>query len=121
MFEQILSGPKPWYFGHLHLPGGTKPATMGEARFELKDWQQEIVDEARFDKKEHSAALGALLRVTDYGRLVEDGRLMLLVHVLERFDVNKVVQPSPHGVAHVQILPDLEDLPSNKMNENLGR
>jgi hypothetical protein len=49
------------------------------------------------------------MRITDYRRL-EDGRLCLLVHVLERFVVDTVVQSVPYGVAHVQILPDLEEL-----------
>ena len=23
MFEQMMAGPKPWRFGHVHLPGGS--------------------------------------------------------------------------------------------------
>ena len=23
MFEQVMAGPRPWRFGHVHLPGGS--------------------------------------------------------------------------------------------------
>jgi Lon protease-like protein len=110
MFEKILAGPQPWYVGHLHLPGGSGAArATGETRFKLKSWQQEMQDDQRFDEKERSDVLGTLMRITDYRRL-EDGRLLLLVHVMDRFVVQEVMQDFPYGIANVQILPDIEQL-----------
>jgi Lon protease-like protein len=117
MFEKILRGDS-WYFGHLHLPGGTKAARSNENRFQLKDWRQEVDDENRFDEKERSAVVGCLMRITDYRRL-KDGRLILLVQGLERFVVDTVVESFPNGVAHVQLLPDIEDIPAR--DENFGQ
>ncbi|KAL3921223.1 MAG: hypothetical protein SGARI_006734, partial [Bacillariaceae sp.] len=72
MFETILRGPQPWYFGHLHLPGGTKNIRSGESRFLLKNWRDEAQDEERFDIPIRSAVVGCLMQITDYRRL-EDG------------------------------------------------
>jgi Lon protease-like protein len=119
MFEKILRGDDPWYFGHLHLPGGTTAARTNETRFQLKDWQGEVDDDSRFYERERSAVVGALMRITDYRRL-KDGRLVLLVQALERFVVDTVVESFPHGVAHVQLLPDIEDVLPAK-DENFGK
>lgn len=110
MFETILSRPKPWYVGHLHLPGGFKMARTDEERYELKTWKDEVDDEKRFQETERSAVVGSLMRITDYRRL-EDGRLILLVHAMERFVVDQVVQHYPYSISHVQLLPDTEALP----------
>jgi Lon protease-like protein len=120
MFETILNGPKPWYVGHLHLPGGFKMARTGQRRFDLKSWRDEIQDKPRYQETERSAVVGTLMRITDYRRL-EDGRLCLLVHDLERFVVDKVVQSFPYSVADVQILPDREELPEGLVDENFGK
>ena len=118
MFEKILAGPQEtWYFGHLHLPGGTTAARTREARFDLKTWREEMQDEKRFDETERSAVVGSLMRISDFRRL-QDGRLVLLVHALERFVVDQVIQTFPYGMAHVQILPDLEDVLSNISNNS---
>jgi hypothetical protein len=132
MFETILnSGPKPWYFGHLHLPGGTKSLQTGERAYDLKSWREEAEDK-QIDRdgqdddplleQEHdrSAVIGSLMRITDYRRM-EDGRLCILVHVLERFVVDTVVQSFPYGVAHVQILPDSEELRTTMEDENFAK
>lgn len=119
------------YFGHLYLPGGTKAARSKEEknnkRLELKSWQDEIEDRERFDagSTERSAVLGCVMRITDYRRF-EDGRLLLLVQALDRFVVDTVIDAFPHGLAHVQIVPDLEDTDpylssSTSTDENFGR
>jgi len=110
MFETILSQPKPWYVGHLHLPGGFKMARTEEERYDLKTWRDEIDDEMRFKELGRSAVVGTMMRITDYRRM-EDGRLILLVHAMERFVVDHIVQHFPYSVADVQILPDTEVLP----------
>ena len=127
MFEKIIrdeNNPNN-YFGHLHLPGGTKASRTGQTRFELKTWQEEIQDDSRFDKKERSAVIGCLMRITDYRRL-NDGRLVLLVQAIERFVVDTVVEAFPNGLAHVQLLPDIEDTivlssTKGKDDENFGK
>ena len=112
MFETILAGPQPWYVGHLHLPGGTKNARSQQAQYELKNWREEIQDESRWEQSEteRSAVVGSLMRITDYRRL-QDGRLVMLVHPLERFVVETVIQSFPFARADVQILPDIHYLP----------
>jgi ATP-dependent protease La (LON) substrate-binding domain len=103
----------------LHLPGGTKAARSGDAKFALKTWEEECLDEDRFDDpQQRSAVVGTLMRITDYRR-IKDGRLILLVHALERFVVDQVVQSFPHAVAHVQILPDTTK--TNNDNNNTTR
>jgi Lon protease-like protein len=110
MFETILSGPQPWYVGHLHLPGGSQMARSGQRQYDLKTWRDEVQDETRFETiRERSAVVGTVMRITDVRRMA-DGRLTLLVHPMERFVVDRIVQSVPYSVADVQILPDLEEV-----------
>lgn len=114
MFETILrrgDDDEPKYFGHLYSPGGTKSSRTGERRFALKSWRDEVADPERWNDsgQQRSAVLGCLMRITDYRRL-EDGRLILHVQALERFVVEQAMQEFPYAVAHVQILPDVEQL-----------
>jgi Lon protease-like protein len=101
MFESIIRGPKPWYFGHLHLEGGSKFLQSTP----LQRWDA-ISDNDNTQRR--SAKVGCLMQICDYRRL-KDGRLILLVHALERFAVDKVIQSLPFSVADVQILPDQVD------------
>ena len=121
------------YFGHLYLPGGTKAARSkdekNQKRLDLKSWQDESQDRERFDagSTDRSAVLGCVMRITDYRRF-DDGRLLLLVQALDRFVVDTVIDAFPHGLAHVQIVPDLEDTDpylssssTSTVDENFGR
>jgi Lon protease-like protein len=119
MFETILNGPKPWYVGHLHQPGGFKSTRTGEKRFQLKTWRDEINDTEQFLEPERAAVVGALMRITDYRRM-KDGRLVLLVHVLERFVVENIIQEQPYSIADVQILCDVDNIPEGA-DENFAR
>ena len=119
MFETILSGPQPHYFGHLHLPGGFKSARTEEARFDLKTWRDEMDDDDRFAEPERSAVVGALMRISDHRR-TEDGRLVILAHAVERFVVDRIAQHFPYSVADVQVLPDAEEMPPGA-DENFSR
>ncbi|KAL3906506.1 MAG: hypothetical protein SGILL_009243, partial [Bacillariaceae sp.] len=119
LFETVLRHPKPWYFGHLHLPGGFKMTRTGESPFLLKSWRDEIQDEQRFSQPVRSAVVGCLMQITDYRRL-EDGRLCLFVQALDRFVVDKVVQEFPYSIANVQMLPDEEEMPLVD-DENFGK
>ena len=98
MFEKILYGPKPWCFGHLYLEGGSKNLKATP----LSTWQNST-------EKERSAVLGSLMKISDYRRMA-DGKLLLLVHAMERFVVADVVQQLPYSIANVQILPDIEEI-----------
>jgi len=116
MYETILRGPKPWYVGHLYLPGGSKNIKNSERRFQLKTWEMEVKDDERESDEERSAVVGTLLRISDFRRL-EDGRLILLVQGLERFVVFDCVQTLPYSIANVQILPDFEKAPEKEEEE----
>lgn len=63
-----------------------------------------------------SAVIGCLLQIQDYRRM-SDGRLLLLVHAVERFVISKVTQDLPYSIANVQLLPDVEELTSKALQE----
>jgi hypothetical protein len=70
----------------------------------------------------HFANKIELRKQADDEKQREIGRLCLLVHDLEQFIVNKVVQSFPYSVLDVQILPDLgEELPEGLVDENSGK
>jgi len=110
MFETILNKHQPWYFGHLTLPGGTTAlrSTTSELRaLELKSWREEIEDVNIDGEEPRTAVVGCLMKITDFRRF-KDGRLLLLVHALERFVVEQPVRSFPYALANVQLLPDLD-------------
>jgi len=80
-----------------------------QPRFDLKTWHEELDDDRRFEESERSAVVGCLMRITDYRRTM-DGRLILLVHAMERFVVESIVQHFPYSIADCQILPDSEEM-----------
>jgi len=49
------------------------------------------------------------MNISDYRRLA-DGRLLLLVHAMERFVVTRVQQKLPYSIVTAQILPDAEEI-----------
>lgn len=102
MFEKILYGPKPWCFGHLYLKDGSRNLKTENPRLQLETWQSS-------PKDAESAVLGCLMNISDYRRLA-DGRLLLLVHAMERFVVTKVQQRLPYSIVEAQILPDAEEI-----------
>ena len=118
MYETLLRGPKPWYVGHLYLPGGSNNIRSEEEGFQLKTWEKEAEtsDERSGDKDRRSAVVGTLLKVSDYRRLA-DGRLTLLVQALERFVVVNCVQTLPYSIADVQILPDFDEAPEDETED----
>jgi Lon protease-like protein len=113
MFETILNRPKPWYFGHLYLPGGSKSLRSGETPYQLRSWQDYNRNdddlEMSLEPNSRAAVVGALMKIVDFRRL-EDGRLCLFVHAMERFVIHHALQNLPYSIAHVQILPDYEEL-----------
>jgi hypothetical protein len=65
------------------------------------------------DVQEHSscrsACVGTLMKIVDYRRM-GDGKMLLLVHAVDRFTVSNPIQELPFSVADVQLLPDYEEM-----------
>ena len=125
MFEQVIRNGQ-MLFGHLRLPGGSN--SIGKEGYELLSWKDEADimvasqadedgNEAEYcytdDVQEHSscrsACVGTLMKIVDYRRM-GDGKLLLLVHALDRFVVSKPIQELPFSIADVQLLPDNEEI-----------
>ena len=125
MFEQVVRNGQ-MLFGHLRLPGGSN--SIGKEGYELLSWKDEADimlasqadeddSEAEYcytdDVQEHSscrsACVGTLMKIIDYRRM-GDGKLLLLVHALDRFVVSKPIQELPFSIADVQLLPDSEEM-----------
>lgn len=113
MFESILYKPPPWCFGHLFLEGGSRNLRSTDPKHQLATWQNGTGvladDVASPPSSSSSAVLGALMHIKDYRRMA-DGRLLLLVHAMERFVVTDVHQHLPYSIADAQILPDAEEV-----------
>jgi hypothetical protein len=94
LFESVVRGSPPYYFGQLTDDGPV---------------QADHGDEVDFPEQPQKAAvLGTLCRVSDYRRL-SDGRLIVLIQALERFVLEDIVRELPFPIAHVQLLPDIEE------------
>uniref|UniRef100_A0A7S2BYL4 Lon N-terminal domain-containing protein n=1 Tax=Florenciella parvula TaxID=236787 RepID=A0A7S2BYL4_9STRA len=93
MFEKIVRGPEPWYFGHVYLPGGT--SNLGKQDFKLS-------------RGSKASLVGTLMQVRDL-RTLEDGRQQIVVQALQRMVVvNETTGENPYSVGTVQLLPDME-------------
>jgi hypothetical protein len=123
MFEKILYGPKPWLVGHLYLPEGSKNLNKQSDSinepFRLRSWHEEAqlrndtdLSTSTSTTFSRSSVVGSLLKISDFRRMA-DGRLLLLVHAMQRFVVVRVQQQLPYSVADVQLLPDLEEIDSD--------
>ena len=93
MFNSVVSAPKPWYFGHLHLPGGSENLENDAYRLCGEDSKQ--------------TRWGTLMKVSDYQQL-EDGRLLLIVQARSKFKVLSATQHTPYSMAKVEVVPDVE-------------
>lgn len=71
MFEGVFSRPRPWLFGHLYLPGGSK--NLGAASYELSSGSR-------------APLIGTLAQVTRAVRL-RDGKFLILATAITRFKV----------------------------------
>jgi Lon protease-like protein len=105
MFESILYGPKPWCFGHLFLEGGSRNLRSDQPEHQLETWETTT----RGPKLSSSAVVGCLMNISDYRRM-SDGRLLLLVHAMERFVVTDIQQRLPYSIVTAQMLPDAEEM-----------
>jgi Lon protease-like protein len=118
MFENILrhsntdpTSTAPFYVGHLYLPGGSKNLKSDDPKYRLRSWDGVDRRNSKKSPPDHdrSAVLGTLMKISDYRRMT-DGRLLLLVQAVERFVVMEALQELPYSMAHVQLLPDTEEV-----------
>lgn len=75
MFEGLFSRPRPWQFGHLYLPGGSR--NLGASSFELSSGSR-------------APLIGTLAQVTRAVRL-RDGKFLILATAVSRFKVNTTI------------------------------
>jgi hypothetical protein len=110
MFESILYKPPPWCFGHLYLEGGSKNLRSPDVKYQLKTWSNMTIDDGiASSSSSSSATIGAVMHIKDYRRMA-DGRLLLLVHAMERFVVTDIHQHLPYSIVNAQLLPDAEEV-----------
>jgi len=110
MFESIVrEQSEPFLVGQLNLPGeGSHYDDFGA----LRGWRDRAasldggVGEGTGGLEEVEL-VGTVLRIVDYRRMA-DGRMVLLVHGLERFVVETPSREKPYPIADVRILPDTE-------------
>lgn len=81
MFEVIFSRSRPWVFGHLYLPGGSK--SLGQPTHALASGSK-------------APLVGVLMQVTRAVRL-RDGKFLLLATALGRFKVRQTLLSSCQG------------------------
>jgi hypothetical protein len=90
-----------------------KESAEGDHKFRLRTWRGGSSTMIRDDTDDYlsssSAVIGCLMHIADYRRMA-DGRLLLLVHAMERFVVTDIVQRLPYSVVDAQILPDVEEV-----------
>ncbi|KAI2503461.1 ATP-dependent protease La (LON) substrate-binding domain [Fragilaria crotonensis] len=98
MFRRILSGEKPWMFGHVYLPGGSENLSNPDFR---------LPDDVNGSAESEATLIGTLMRISDYEQL-EDGRLVLIVQALDRFRILFATQHVPFAIATIQLEPDIE-------------
>eukprot|EP00592_Proboscia_alata_P017175 CAMPEP_0194397192 /NCGR_PEP_ID=MMETSP0174-20130528/125414_1 /TAXON_ID=216777 /ORGANISM="Proboscia alata, Strain PI-D3" /LENGTH=151 /DNA_ID=CAMNT_0039193351 /DNA_START=464 /DNA_END=916 /DNA_ORIENTATION=+ len=112
MFEAIVrGGPPPWYVGQIFTP-----ALNFNDFGQIEGWRarKELCNDEPDAKKKSDGedkviVVGTLLRIVDYRRM-NDGRMILLTHALERFVVEHLRQDQPYPVADVRCIPDIEDI-----------
>jgi Lon protease-like protein len=93
MFARLTEGPRPWMFGHLLTPGGSK--SLGDERFALAPGT-------------YAPLVGTLAEVIEAARL-PDGRFVVLAVGRGRFEVLRATAATPCARADVAMLPDAEE------------
>ena len=93
MFWEIISGKsKPWYFGHILLPGGS--INLDNPSYELHEGTL-------------APLTGVLMKICDYQQK-DDGTLMLIVQAIEKIKVLETKRHTPYAIATVQVVPEEE-------------
>ena len=111
MFHSILSGPAPWYIGHVYLPGSTPSKTKpseGEDETYIID-SMESYNDVQNRLKSGSSLYGTLLRITDRRFQDDDGSIVLAVQSIDRVRVHNVASlPGTYLSTDVQLSPEDE-------------
>lgn len=80
MFERLVRRPRPWFFGHFYLPGGSENLRNPEY----------VLPDGKYAEK-----LGACMEVLAVARQ-GDGRLLVVSQCVGRLRVEGVTQSVPH-------------------------
>lgn len=123
MFHSILSGPAPWYFAHVFLPGPSSSsssataAVVAESSTTEDDTTPTVINnmesynDIQSELKSPQGLYGTLLRITDRRFHDEDGRIVLAVQALEKIRIHNVsskLGTSPYLCTDVQVAPEDE-------------
>ena len=92
-FEKLVRGPKPWYFGHILLPGGS--ANLRIPKYNLKDGPE-------------ATTLGTVMECLAVERRT-DGCLVVVSQGVGRFRVRDVKRTLPHDVVDASWVLDKEE------------
>jgi hypothetical protein len=111
MFHSILSGPAPWYIGHVFLPGSTpsklKPSE-DEVEISIID-SMESYSDVQNRLRSGSPLYGTLIRITDRRFQDDDGSIVLAVQSIDRIRVHSVASvPGTYLSTDVQLSPEVE-------------
>ena len=106
MFRRIIQGPKPWRYGHIFLPNGSKNLNNPTYRYD--------------NPNNKATRVGTLMQITDVMEDEDSGRLGLVVQAIERFEISDVTQHEPYTIATVTLLPDEEFCPTNLDDQKKG-
>ena len=90
MFERLVRRPRPWYFGHVLLPGGS--ANLRAPEFALPDGP-------------NATRVGTVMEVLAVARQ-DDGRLVVVSQGVGRFRVETATQAVPHWRCGVEWVHD---------------
>jgi len=93
LFERLVRGPKPWYFGHILLPGGSE--NLREPRYSLEGG-------------EDATRLGTVMQLLAVERR-EDGTLTVVSQGVGRFSVQSVTKSLPHDFVAAEWVLDAEE------------
>ena len=93
LFEKLVRGPKPWYFGHILLPGGS--ANLRIPKYNLKDGPE-------------ATTLGTVMECLAVERRT-DGCLVVVSQGVGRFRVKDVKRTLPHDVVDASWVLDEEE------------
>ena len=111
MFRTLLmQHPKPWYYGHVFLPGGSE--NLGNPEYFLPEREERAEDPLpsmqELKRQAKVTVTGTLMQVTDYVEQ-DDGRLTLIVQAVDRFKILTARQQVPYAVASkIRLVPDQE-------------
>ena len=92
-FEKLVRGPKPWYFGHILLPGGS--ANLRIPKYALPDGPE-------------ATTLGTVMECLAVERRT-DGCLVVVSQGVGRFRVKDVKRTLPHDVVDASWVLDKEE------------